>query len=101
MSSKPRQFEMSLDQIAEVAAEISRLTDASVIYYFGSRHWDKPLSFGMIEFVIITSNPSFYTQTQQEDLMDKLSVSFDALFTFLEHESDVMSGAQLVWPPKA
>lgn len=101
MSSKLLLIEMTLEQISDIAAELARRADAQQVFYFGSRRWDAPISFGMIEFVIVTPRPAFFTESVQDDLMDNLSVGFEALLTFVESADDVMSRAILVWPPKS
>ncbi len=100
MTKKPIAFEMTLDQIKEKALQLSRLTDATAIYYFGGRRWDAELSFGPIEFVVVTPEPAFYNQAEQEVLLDKLmqETTFEVILTFIGKESDVMSRAFPVWP---
>ncbi len=101
MEKRPILHELSLEQIEELAEQISRRTDATQVYYFGSRRWDAPLSFGLVEFVIVTPNPSRYSAEVQDEIFESFSINVDALLTFVASEADVMSRSLLVWPMKS
>ena len=93
--------ELAMDQIEDLAGQLAKATEASQIYYLGSRRWDVPLSFGMVEFVVVTPDPSAYTTEIQDEIVEGFTINVDVLLTFIENESDVMSRAILVWPLKS
>lgn len=97
---RPVLHELTMTQIEDLAEQIAHNSDASQIFYFGSRRWDSPVSFGLVEFVIVVPRPSKYTQEVQDEIFEKFSITVDALLTFVESEADVMSRSILVWPLK-
>ncbi len=101
MEKRPILHELSLEQIEDLAEQLSRLTDATQIYYFGSRRWDAELSFGLVEFVIVTPNPHRYSAEIQDEIFESFTLNVDALLTFVAREEDVMSRSLLVWPLKS
>ena len=101
MENRPILHELTLEQIEDLAEQIARRTDATQIHYFGSRRWDAPISFGLVEFVIVTAKPDRFTAELQDEIFEALSLNVDALLTSTESEADVMSRAILVWPLKS
>lgn len=101
MEKRPILHELTMEQIEDLADQLSRLTEASQIYYFGSRRWDMAVSFGLVEFIFVTKDPSEFTAEVQDEILEKLSLNIDAILTFVENEGDVMSRAILVWPLKS
>lgn len=101
MEKRPVLHELTMDQIEDLASQLSALTDSTQIYYFGSRRWDTAISFGMVEFIIVTPKPEAFSAEVQDEIIEKLTLTVDVLLTFVDNEGDVMSRAILVWPLKS
>jgi hypothetical protein len=93
--------ELTMEHIEDLADQLSRLAECSQIYYFGSRRWDLAISFGVVEFILVTAKPETFTTEVQDEILRRLSINADILLTFVDDENDVMSRAILVWPLKS
>lgn len=101
MAKRPIEHELNFEQIEDLAVQIAALTEVSQIHYFGSRRWDAAVSFGLVEFILVTEEATDFTPEDADEILDKLSINVDAVLTFVEKEEDVMSRAILVWPLKS